>query len=155
MPFFRRGSYANGCRAGTLKDVTTTIDLERAELVDADVITLTIPASLRFVRLVRIGIASIARRRGLSVRAIDDLRLAVDETFSLLLHDSDHPGAVDITFEVDALELLVNVAQRLTDGPLEASPEDLLRFDVVITDLVDRHVADPEAGVVQFTKRLG
>lgn len=134
--------------------MTATIDNERAELVDADVISLTIPAALRFVRLVRIGIASISRRRGLSVRAIDDLRLAVDESFSLLLRDSDHAGAVDITFEVDVHELVVRIAQRLDAGPIATSPEDLLRFEVVIVDLVDRFVADTEAGVVQFSKRL-
>lgn len=134
--------------------MTATIDNERAELVDADVISLTIPAALRFVRLVRIGIASISRRRGLSVRAIDDLRLAVDESFALLLHDSDHSGAVDITFEVDPHELVVRIAQRLDNGPIEASPEDLLRFEVVIADLVDRFVADADAGVVQFSKRF-
>ena len=48
------------------------------ETTGPDVISMTIPASPKFVRLVRIGAASIGRRRGLSVRAIDDLRLAVD-----------------------------------------------------------------------------
>jgi hypothetical protein len=134
--------------------VTTAVEQQPGELADADVISLTIPAAMRFVRLVRIGIASLARRKGLSVRAIDDLRLAVDETFSLLLHDEDHAGSVDITFEVDDHELLVNVAQRLTDGPLHTEADQLVRFDVVLVDLVDRFDTDLDVGVVQFTKRL-
>lgn len=109
---------------------------------------------MRFVRLVRIAVASIGRRRGLSVRAIDDLRLAVDEAFSLILRDTDHRGAIDVTFEVDARELLVSIVQRLDDGPVHSDQEDLVRFDVVMSDLVDRFEADPKVGVVQFSKRL-
>jgi len=96
--------------------VTAAIDTERLEFADTDVISLTIPSAMRFVRLARIGAASIARRKGLSVRAIDDLRLAIDETFSLLLHDEDHAGSVDVTFEVDSFELVVLVMQRLKGG---------------------------------------
>ena len=121
---------------------------------EIDVISLTIPAAMRFVRLVRIGAASIGRRKGLSVRSIDDLRLAVDETFALLLADADHAGAVDVSIEVDDHELLVNAVQRLDDGALTVAPDALTRFEVVIADLVDRFEADTSTGVVQFTKRL-
>lgn len=127
---------------------------DQAEVVDTDIISLTIPSAIRFIRLVRIAVASIGRRKGLSVRAIDDLRLAVDESFSLLLADEDHDGAIDITLEVDTHELLVNIVQRMEDGAIETGPEDLIRFEVVIADLVDRFEADPKLGVVQFTKRL-
>lgn len=122
---------------------------------DADVISLTIPAAVRFVRLARIAVASIARRRGLSVRAIDDLRLAVDEAFALLLADDDHPGSVEVTFEVDAHELVVVLVQRFSDAPLPPVDEvTLTAFEVVIADLVDRCDADPVRGVVQFSKLL-
>jgi hypothetical protein len=134
--------------------VTAAVEPERAEVVDTDVISLTIPAAMRFVRLVRIAVASIGRRKGLSVRAIDDLRLAVDEAFSLLLGDRDHLGNIEVTFEVDEHELLVSLVQRLDDGPYESDSEDLARFDVVISDLIDRFEADPKIGVVQFSKRL-
>ena len=125
-----------------------------AETSDADVISLTVPAAMRFVRLARIAVASIARRRGLSVRAIDDLRLAVDESFSILLLDGDHPGSVDVTFEVDSHELVVIMVQRIPDGPPPASEEAVIAYEVVIADLVDRFEADTAAGVVQFSKRL-
>ena len=86
--------------------VGSEIDADGSEDLEADLISLTIPAAMEYVRLVRIGAASIGRRRGLSVRAIDDLRLAVDEVFALLLDGSDHHGSVDVTFEVDDHELL-------------------------------------------------
>ena len=140
--------------AGTLNYVTATVEPERANVADTDVISLTIPSAMRFVRLARIGAASIARRKGLSVRAIDDLRLAIDETFSLLLRDEDHAGSVDVTFEVDDYELVTIVVQRMADGALDPNSEDLIRFEVVIADLVDRFEADPELGVVQFSKKF-
>ena len=124
------------------------------ESVEPDVISLTIPASPKFVRLVRIGAASIGRRKGLSVRSIDDLRLAVDETFTLLLADTPHHGAVDVTFEVDDHELLMSATQRLDNGPVPVEPESVVRFEVLLADLVDRYDADPEQGVVQFSKRF-
>ena len=88
----------------------------------------------------------------MSVRSIDDLRLAIDETFALLLREEDHPGSVDVTFEVDEHELTVIVVQRIEGGPPAISDEDLTSFDVVLTDLVDRFEADVEHGVVQFSK---
>ena len=127
---------------------------EPASTMAPDVISLSIPASPKFVRLVRIGAASIGRRKGLSVRAIDDLRLAVDESFSLLLADEAHHGSVDVTFEVDDHELLVRAVQRLDNGPIPVEPESVVRFEVLLADLVDRFDADPETGVVQFSKSL-
>lgn len=124
------------------------------ENVETDVISLTIPASMQFVRLVRIGAASLARRRGLPVRFIDDLRLAVDETFSVLLDDRDHEGSVDVTFEIDDRELLVSAVQQLADGPLPTDADRAQQFEIVLADLVDRFEADAERGVVQFSKKL-
>lgn len=132
--------------------MAAAVDAPGSGDAETDVISLTIPAAMRFVRLVRIGAASIARRNGLSVRAIDDLRLAIDETFALLLNDEDHAGSVDVTFEVDDHEILVSAAQRLDNGARPADLDDIVRFEVVVADLVDRFDADPAAGVVQFTK---
>lgn len=144
------GFGAADCHTQRMSPATEQSDVEAG---DVDVISLTIPAAMRFVRLARIAVASIARRRGLSVRAIDDLRLAVDEAFSLLLLDDDHAGSVEVTFEVDSHELLVALVQRIPDGPLVASEEAQLAFEVVIADLVDRFETDT-SGVVQFSKRL-
>ncbi len=127
---------------------TDTIDVS-----DVDVISLTVPAAERFVRLVRIGAASLARRRGFSVRAIDDLRVAVDEAFVLLLGETDHDGAVDISFEVDDHELSITITQRFDDGMISVPTDAIVRFDTAITEIVDRYEADPERGVIQFTKR--
>ncbi len=130
-----------------------TEEVER-DGADTDVISLTIPSAARFVRLARIGVASLARRKGMSVRSIDDLRLAMDETFALLLGDREHKGSVDITFEVDDHELVVIVVTRLQDGPPKIVDEDRMRFDVILEDLVDRFTVDDERGAVQFLKLL-
>lgn len=134
--------------------MTATTEAPQSGTAEADVISLTIPAALRFVRLARIAVASLARRKGMSVRTIDDLRLAMDESFALLLRDEDHAGSIDVTFEVDDHELVVVLAQRLSEGSITPSAEDLVRCEVVVADLVDRFEADAEAGVVQFSKLL-
>gem|GEM_PF-1412434 len=140
--------------AGTLKTMSASTETVAQNPAETDVISLTLPGAVRFVRLARIGVASLARRKGMSVRSIDDLRLAMDETFLLLLGEQDHAGSVDVTFEVDEHELAVLVVQRLTNGPVLVSDEERVRFDVVLTDLVDRVEADVELGVVQFSKLL-
>ena len=121
---------------------------------DTDVVSLTIPSATRFVRLARIGVASLARRKGMSVRAIDDLRLAMDEASMLLLGDVDRVGAVDVTFEVDQHELAVVLVARLSEEPVSISEENRMRFDVVIEDLVDRFSVDADRGALQFSKLL-
>ncbi len=134
--------------------MTATTEATDAGTAEADVISLTIPAALRFVRLARIAVASLARRKGMAVRTIDDLRLATDESFALLLQNADHAGSVDVTFEVDDHELAVVLVQRLAEGPVAPTAEDIVRFEVVIADLVDRFEANAEAGVIQFSKLL-
>ena len=134
--------------------MTATTERTEEESNDADVISLTVPAAPQFARLVRIAAASIARRRGLSIRAIDDLRLAVDETFSLLLGDNAHTGSVSTNFEVDAHELVVVITQQIPGGVVPSTEEAQLAFKTVINDLVDRCEINPEVGVVQFSKLL-
>lgn len=134
--------------------MTAMTEASQAGKAETDVISLTIPAELRFVRLARIAVASLARRKGMTVRTIDDLRMVTDESFALLLQDRDHAGSIDVTFEVDNHELVVVIVQRLADGPLPVSTEELTQFEVVTGDLVDRAEANPTAGVVQFSKRF-
>jgi hypothetical protein len=45
----------------------------------SDAITVTVPARAEFLHLIRSVVASVAARRDLSIDAIEDLRLAVDE----------------------------------------------------------------------------
>ena len=90
----------------------------------------------------------------MSVRSIDDLRLVIDETFSVLLGDTDHVGSVDVTFEVDSHELIVLVAQRFSTGAVAISDENRMHFEVVTADLVDRVEIDTTLGIVQFAKQF-
>lgn len=139
---------------GTLKVMVKSTETIEREHGDTDVISLTLPSAIRFVRLARIAIASLARRKGMSVRSIDDLRLVIDETFSVLLGDTDHVGSVDVTFEVDSHELIVLVAQRFSTGAVAISDENRMHFEVVTADLVDRVEIDTTLGIVQFAKQF-
>lgn len=79
-----------------------------------DVIRLTIPAVLAFVRLPRVAIAGLATRAGFSYDEVEDLRLAVGEVCHVLLDGADRDGTLTIAFTVDRGRMQVEV---VADGP--------------------------------------
>ncbi|MBI5088250.1 MAG: ATP-binding protein [Actinobacteria bacterium] len=72
------------------------------DLIDAQVITLTLPLALRHASTARIVAASLAADAGFSVDEIDDLRLGINEVVSVLVdHGSTDPDArLSIEFRV-------------------------------------------------------
>lgn len=65
-----------------------------------DVITMTIPALLSYLRLPRVAIAGIATRSGFSYDEVEDLRLAIGEVCQVLLDGADRDGSLVISFDV-------------------------------------------------------
>ena len=69
---------------------------------------LTVPAKGEFARTVRLTAAELAARIGMSVDGIDDVRLAVEETF---VYASERSSSSDIVFDFSlgeqGIELLV------------------------------------------------
>ena len=82
--------------------------------MSADVIRMTIPAVLAFVRLPRVAIAGLATRSGFSYDEVEDLRLAVGEVCQVLLDGADRNGSLSIAFTVQRGHIRVEVA---SDGP--------------------------------------
>lgn len=82
--------------------------------VSGDVIRLTIPAVLAFVRLPRVAIAGLATRSGFSYDEVEDLRLAVGEVCQVLLDGADRDGTLSIAFTVERGRIGVEVT---SDGP--------------------------------------
>jgi serine/threonine-protein kinase RsbW len=80
-------------------------------------ITLRVPAHPDYVGLIRSTAGHVAARADLTVEQIDDLRLAVDEAFALLISHNPSHGDVSVTFEVAVDVLTINLV-----GP-EGSPE--------------------------------
>ncbi len=82
--------------------------------VSADVIRMTIPAVLSYVRLPRVAIAGLATRSGFSYDEVEDLRLAIGEVCQVLLDGADRNGRLSIAFTVERGHIGVEV---VSDGP--------------------------------------
>lgn len=63
----------------------------------ADVVRLSVPASLEYLRIVRLTASGVASRLGFDVDTIENLRIAVDELASTVV-DTDAGGTLEITF---------------------------------------------------------
>lgn len=80
-------------------------------------IHLRVPAHPDYVGLIRSTAGHVAARADLTVEQIDDLRLAVDEAFALLISHNPNDGDVSVTFEVTVDTLSISLV-----GP-DGSPE--------------------------------
>ncbi len=82
--------------------------------MSGDVIRLTIPAVLAFVRLPRVAIAGLATRAGFSYDEVEDLRLAIGEVCQVLVNGANRDGTLTIAFTVERGKMEVEV---VSDGP--------------------------------------
>jgi serine/threonine-protein kinase RsbW len=57
-------------------------------VAEPEVVRLTIPAALEFVRIARLTASGVASRLGFDIDEIEDLRVAVDELSSILVDAS-------------------------------------------------------------------
>lgn len=84
-----------------------------------DVVTVTVPARAEFLHVVRTVVGSVAARRDLTIDAIEDLRIAVDEACAQLL------SAHGSTLNVDVVSLPAGVeAVCRTDATIDPWPPD-------------------------------
>ena len=78
-----------------------------------DTVTLVIPADTAYVSLARSVAASMAARADLTVDHLEDVRLAVDEAVSQLIHDASD-GSITIHFMVQGDGLAIEVTAPAT-----------------------------------------
>jgi serine/threonine-protein kinase RsbW len=95
-------------------------------------IDLAVPAHPDYVGLIRSTAAHIAAHANLTIDAIDDLRLAVDEAFAVLIAHKPDSGAVTIRFTIQAEHLDIELT-----GPAGSPAPDKTSFAwTVLTALV-------------------
>jgi serine/threonine-protein kinase RsbW len=93
-----------------------------ATLGYADHFEVIVPLRTRYASTVRIIAASLGAEAGFTIDEIDDLRLGLDEVFSLLAER--HAGdRVRTTFRIDGKELTAVLA--LETGPIDVRPDEL------------------------------
>lgn len=97
-----------------------------------ETIDLAVPAEPEYVGLIRSTAAHVAAHANLTVDAIDDLRLAVDEAFSVLIAHKPETGVVSIRFTIGSEQLDIEFT-----GPTGSPPPDKSSFAwTVLTALV-------------------
>ena len=86
-----------------------------AEDTIGEVVRLTVPAALEYVRIVRLTASGVASRLGLDIDEIENLRVAVDELASTVV-DAAAPGDLEITFSSADGELRMEGRAPLAPG---------------------------------------
>jgi hypothetical protein len=129
----------------------------------ANDVRLDVPAEPRFARVVRVAVAAAAVQQGLEVAAVEDLRIAVDESLILLLRDGDDSGAdatgspvgrsVAVTIHVDGdgLHVGLQLLPPATVDDDDAGDIDVLtRFTELVPSRVEVTTADPRGGEIRL-----
>lgn len=88
-----------------------------------NIINLAVPAEPEYVGLIRSTAAHIAAHADLTIDAIDDLRLAVDEAFAVLIAHKPQSGVVTIQFKIHSEKLDIQLT-----GPAGSPPPDKSSF---------------------------
>jgi hypothetical protein len=90
--------------------------------VDDDHFEVIVPLRTRYAATVRMIAASLGAEAGFTVDEIDDVRLALDEVFSMLAER--HVGErVRTTFRLDGHQLIAGLS--LESGPVDVEPDEL------------------------------
>ncbi len=125
-----------------------------------DTVSLTIPRAQEFFPLFNMLLGGIATRRDLSLEALDDLQLAVD---NVILEDR---GSTDdlflaVTLEEDALEIVISplsdpdLHSTLVHGAVSVDAADrCIDVCLLLSPLVDRYVVrDLDSGTFALELR--
>lgn len=130
-----------------------TPDLSPAtEASNNETIMLSLPATGPYGRIARMSGASLALRRGLSLSAVEDLRLAIDEGLILLLNHGDHSGSIDLAFELEANALRIDFVANFEDGPPDLGGEAIERFIELAGPLLTSFDIDSATGTLRMVK---
>ena len=81
-------------------------------------IQISIPATPTFVGLIRSTASHAASHADLTVEQIDDLRLAVDEAFALLVSVFPDDQQIHVTFEVEAGHIRIHFHSADATSPI-------------------------------------
>lgn len=107
-----------------------------------DRIDVILPLQARYASTLRVIAAALGADAGFSVDEIDDLRLGLNEVFSLLA-EGDGPGRVRVTFRLGTGELESRLVPE--DADVAVQPDDLAAS--ILRSVVDEYRFAPD-GVV-------
>ena len=126
-----------------------------AQVIDDDEIDeleITVPAALRYVRVLRLAAAGTLSLSDLDVGFVDDVRSAIGEAAALALGDHGAPGTLHLHLRNSGGCVEVEVTGAFDRQPARTSEEDDLSRHI-LGPLVDHHTVDLPNSRVTFVKR--
>jgi hypothetical protein len=121
----------------------------------SDEIRLVLPAESRYGRLARITVSNLALRLGFTYRAVEDLRLAVDESIILLLRPEGRAGTITLLFRVDDhAGVTVDATTTAGEDQYWVDQGALARFEAIVGDTVDSYAVDEQGRHVHLVKHF-
>jgi len=99
-----------------------------------DTVSISIPASPEYVKLVRLVAAGLAVRLRFTIEDIDDLKIAVDELSSYLTGTQGRDGVIQVRFSVGEDRIEISGAGRFSPGQKLRS--ELTQFSRMILETV-------------------
>lgn len=110
-------------------------------------VRISIPASLEFVRIVRLTASGLASRLGFDVEEIDNLRIAVDELAGAVV-DASAPGELEVTFCDGDGELRIEGHAPVAEG-LALGIDDLTAQ--ILNSVCDKYELRIDANTARFS----
>ena len=112
-----------------------------------EVVRLTVPAALEYVRIVRLTASGIASKLGFDVEELENLRVAVDELSSLVLEVAEPGSSLEVTFVDDGDELTIEgrVPARLGTAVLADS-----LTEQILQAVIDEYKLGIDDGFARF-----
>lgn len=102
---------------------------------------LTVPATPKYARVVRMLAANLATIEGMNVEEVEDIRMAAEEAF-VYACSSGISGDIEITYSLSSNSITIDVPLGPTDPTEDDSEENALAYAVFILeatcDVVER-----------------
>jgi serine/threonine-protein kinase RsbW len=117
--------------------------------VTGETIRLIVPASLEFVRIVRLTASGVASRLGFDVEEIEDLRVAVDELASLVVESADG-GELAVQFAVQDETLRIEGGAAVSPSRADKAHVDDLTAQILAA-VVDEWDLSTHDDTVRFS----
>lgn len=112
-------------------------------------IHLRVPASADYVGLIRSTAGHVAARADLTIEQIDDLRLAVDEAFALLIANQPDTGEVSVSFLIQDAKLEIHLT-----GPTGGTDPDRTSFSWTVLQALVNEVVTGSSDRGEITLKL-
>lgn len=119
------------------------------ETANGRYIEMTLPAERDMMIVVRLAASGVLARSGLTVDALGDLKMAVEEACSCLISQISGPGRLDLRFEIGKKEMKINC--RCADDCVMGSPMNDSEIEVVgciLDSMVDRAEITRQDGII-------